>query len=307
MQPAANRVTEAPLIIYIPGLKTKPPAPVHREQLMRCLIAGLRRIDAPLAAEVEASHAFHLVSWTYDFYGEHRDISLDLKDIDGVLQEKSASAADIAIATSWNRRFLRWLFGMADFLPFLIPRVATEEVEVHLRDYNRYLRNEAGKSEAAREKLKSQVRVAHDAGRPVLLLAHSMGSVIAYDALWQLSREEQHPGRVSLFVTTGSPLGQKLVQRKLRGARRRDATRYPANIKRWTNLAAIGELTAIDRRLQNDFAAMLGAGLVEAIDDRDMFNYYHMNGVLNVHAEYGYLVNEVTARVISDWWRRQTG
>jgi len=24
--------------------------------------------------------------------------------------------------------------------------------------------------------------------------------------------------------------------------------------------------------------------------------------VLNVHAEYGYLVNEVTATIIRDWW-----
>lgn len=298
---------ESPLIIYIPGLKTKPPAPVHREQLMRCLVEGLSRFDAPLADEIASGSAFHLVSWTYDFYGEHRDISLDLKDIDRLLQDTAASAADIAIVTSWQRRFLRWLFSIADFLPFLIPRVATEEVQVHLRDYNRYLRNENGKSEAAREKLKSQLRVAHDAGRPVLLLAHSMGSVIAYDALWQLSRHEQHPAAVSLFVTTGSPLGQRIVQRKLAGAKRRDQTRYPGNIKHWLNLAAVGELTAIDRRLHNDFRAMLEAGLVREIEDRGMFNYYHMNGVLNVHAEYGYLINEVTARVISEWWRRQNG
>jgi hypothetical protein len=274
---------------------------------MRCLLEGIRRIDASLADEIGAEDAFHLVSWTYDFYGEHRDINLDLADIDNVLQKKSASVADIALVTSWSRRFLRWLFGIADFLPFLIPRVATEEVEVHLRDFNRYLRNDDGVSEAAREKLKSQLRVADDAGRPVLLVAHSMGSVIAYDALWQLSREEKNAARVSLFLTTGSPLGQKIVQRKLAGRKRKDLTRYPANIDRWTNFAAIGELTAIDRRLQNDFATMISAGLVADIDDREMFNYYHMNGVLNVHAEYGYLINEVTARVISEWWREQAG
>jgi hypothetical protein len=47
-------------------------------------------------------------------------------------------------------------------------------------------------------------------------------------------------------------------------------------------------------------------GLIDDIDDRDSFNYYHMHGVLNVHAEYGYLINEVTAGIISEWWRGAT-
>jgi hypothetical protein len=57
--------------------------------------------------------------------------------------------------------------------------------------------------------------------------------------------------------------------------------------------------------LKNDFAAMIAEGLIADIDDRSMFNYYHMHGTLNVHAEYGYLVNEVTASIVRDWWRRQ--
>ena len=31
--------------------------------------------------------------------------------------------------------------------------------------------------------------------------------------------------------------------------------------------------------------------------------YYRMAGSLNVHAEYGYLVHEVTAGQVADWWR----
>ena len=34
------------------------------------------------------------------------------------------------------------------------------------------------------------LRAAAEAGRPVLLIAHSMGSVIAFDALWQMSRRD---------------------------------------------------------------------------------------------------------------------
>jgi len=299
-------MSESPLIVYVPGLKPKPPAELHKRELIRCLLEGVRRIDKETACDIEVRNGFHLVSWTHDFYGEHRDINLDLADIETVLEKQSASEADILIATSWKRRFAIWLFHAADALPFLIPKIATEEVEIHLRDFNRYVRDNRGIAEAAREKLKSVLREAQTTGRPVLLLAHSMGSVIAYDSLWQLSREERSDARVKLLLTTGSPLGQKIVQRHLFGAKVAGEERYPANLDRWINMAAIGELTAVDRTLKNDFAGMIELGLVPEIDDRELFNYYHMHGTLNVHVEYGYLINEGVARIISQWWRENT-
>lgn len=296
-----------PIIIYVPGLKPKPEPEAHLEALKRCLLEGLRRIDPEVAAAVQESEpGFSLVGWTYDFYREHRDIALDIDDIDAVIQKQGASEEDIAIVSSWQRRLARWLFRVADLLPFLIPAIATEEAEIHLRDFNTYRRNENGVAEAARDKVKFEIRAAHEAGRPVLLLGHSMGSVIAYDALWELSRQEQSEATVDLFLTTGSPLGQNIVQRHLKGKDHTGVERYPANIRRWINIAAVGELTAIDMELQYDFAGMLEAGLVESIDDRISFNYYHMHGALNVHAEYGYLVNVVTAGVIRAWWREMT-
>ena len=300
-------MSATPLVIYIPGLKTKPEADLHKRQLLRCLTEGLRRVDENIAAVFEDRGNFELISWTFDFYGEHHDIELDMADIETLLRKKAASEADILVATSWKRRLAIWAFHAADFLPFLIPQVATEEVEVHLRDFNRYVRNKDGIAEAAREKLKAALRAAHADERPVLLLAHSMGSVIAYDALWQLSRQEQSAVRVDLLLTTGSPLGQNFIQRNLLGKDLQGQERYPSNIDRWINLAAIGELTAIDTTLKNDFGEMIKLGLVPGIEDRDCFNYYHMFGALNVHVEYGYLINEVTARIISEWWRAGAG
>lgn len=299
-----STATTQPLIVYVPGLKPKPPAELHQRELIRCLAEGIRRIDADVADDIAS--AFHLVSWTYDFYGEHRDINLDLNDIETILSKERASEEDIEAVTSLGRRFMRWLFSMADYLPFLIPHFATEEIEIHLRDFHRYLHNNNGASEEARQKLKTVLMEAAGAGRPILLLGHSMGSVIVYESLWQLSRETNSDLMIDLLVTTGSPLGQSIVQRHLMGSHRKGEERYPANIKNWTNIAAVGELTAIDRNLKNDFSAMIELGLIDDIDDRDSFNYYHMNGVLNVHAEYGYLINKVTAGVITEWWRAKT-
>ena len=48
---------------------------------------------------------------------------------------------------------------------------------------------------------------------------------------------------------------------------------------------------------------MLSDGLVESIVDQRIYNWYRLDGVLNPHAEYGYLVNPDTATVVVDWWR----
>lgn len=292
-----------PVIIYVPGLKPKPPADAHREQLQRCLVAGIARLDPQLADAVASPEAFELISWTYDFYGEHRDMQLDLEDIDTLLRKSGPSERDIETVTSLRRRLTRWLFRTGDYLPFLIPHFATEELEIHLRDFNKYLRNNHGVAEAARTKVRQAIERAMERDRPVLLLGHSMGSVIAYESLWQLSREQQQVLTVDRLLTSGSPLGQTFVQRHLLGWRTDGAEKYPANIRHWTNIAAIGELTAIDMQLKNDFGEMLAHGLLETIEDLTAFNYYYMHGTLNVHAEYGYLVNEVTAKVVIDWWR----
>lgn len=293
-----------PLIIYVPGLLPKPEPEKHREALLRCLLAGLRRVDVEVAQAVEANEsAFELVSWTYDFYHEHRDISIDTEAIAAVIEQRGASAADVAEATSWRRKLTRWIYTLGDMMPFLIPHVAGERMEVHLRDLLRYLSDDNGIAVHARRMLQVPLQAAALAHRPVLLLAHSMGSVIAYDCLWELSHDARDRARVDLLLTMGSPLGQRYMQRRLKGADKSGYDRYPANIRRWKNLAAVGDLTALDRELANDFAEMLELGLIETFEDEAVLNYYRLNGELNVHAEYGYLVNEKTAHTIVSWWR----
>ena len=293
-----------PLIIYVPGLLPKPEPEKHREALLRCLLTGLRRVDVEVAQAVEANEsAFELVSWTYDFYREHRDISIDTEAIAAVIEQRGASAADVAEATSWRRKLTRWIYTLGDMMPFLIPHVAGERMEVHLRDLLRYLSDDNGIAAHARRMLQVPLQAAALAHRPVLLLAHSMGSVIAYDSLWELSHDAPDRAQVDLLLTMGSPLGQRYMQRRLKGADKSGYGRYPANIRRWKNLAAVGDLTALDRDLGNDFAEMLELGLIETFEDEAILNYYRLNGELNVHAEYGYLVNEKTAHTIVSWWR----
>lgn len=304
-------MNRGPLILYVPGLRPKPRPGIHRHELFRCLVEGVGRVDTDVAAQINAAdRAFDVVGWTYDFYAEHRDIALDRAGIELVLRQKEPTPRDLAEATSFRRRLVRWLYHLADRLPVLIPQLADETMQLHLRDLRRYMSNESGIADAIRRLLKMPLRAAHKVQHPVLLIGHSMGSVIAYETLWQMSRDPRDEAdrglRVDL-VTIGSPLGMRYIQRRLIGRGETGERRYPDNIRHWDNFAAVGEMTAIDMTVRRDFAEMISLGLVEDIRDTPVHNYYHpdgtADGTLNVHAEYGYLVNTVVAKRIAEWWR----
>ncbi|MCP4301511.1 MAG: hypothetical protein GY783_13065 [Gammaproteobacteria bacterium] len=293
-----------PIILYVPGLLPKPEPEAHRDALLRCLLAGVRRVDEPVAEAISTTvGGFDVVSWTYDFYREHRDIAIDREAIDDVIRQPAASERDIAEASSWRRDLTRWIYRLGDWLPFLIPHVANERTEVHLRDLRRYVLDDNGIAEHTRRMLKVPLRAATEGHHAVLLIGHSMGSVIAYDTLWEMSHNDRDHVSVELLLTMGSPLGQRYMQKRVKGNASRGADRYPHNIRHWKNMAAVGDLTAIDPRLKNDFGEVLELGLVESFEDVELHSYFRLDGVLNVHSEYGYLVSDVTARTVAKWWR----
>ena len=293
-----------PLILYVPGLLPKPEEQIHRAALLRCLLAGIAARDEEVAKAIEKNpDSFEIVSWTYDFYGEHRDFALDAPSVDALIKQGKLAPRDRQEASTPMRRFARWMFTLADKLPVLIPHIATERVRLHLRDLRRYTQNRNELAEHTREMLKVALRRARREQRTILLIAHSMGSVIAYEALWQMSRANREPMQIDLFLTMGSPLGQSYIQKLIKGNDSIGAVRYPTNIRRWINLSAVGDLTAINPYLKNNFGEMLQAGLVECIDDRIVHNWFRLDGVLNTHAEYGYMINPETARIVSNWWR----
>ncbi len=139
-----------------------------------------------------------------------------------------------------------------------------------------------------------------------MLRGHSRGSIICWDTLWEADHAENRAIAVSLFLTMGSPLGQRYVQKRLLSDRSRGARRFPAGIDRWINLAAIGDMTSLDQRLANDFARYY-PGSEPVIEDHEVVNAFRLDGTINPHAEYGYLANPVTARIVADWWRDAAG
>jgi len=57
----------------------------------------------------------------------------------------------------------------------------------------------------------------------------------------------------------------RFTQQRLLGVHEKGARRYPHIIRHWINIAAQGDLTALDPTLRDDFKAMLELGVVESL------------------------------------------
>jgi hypothetical protein len=291
-------------IIYVTGMKPKPPPDEHRAALQRALTAGLARARPAAAEQLRANpERFTLVSWTQLFYASvQRDIARDLPGLERLLREPVASPEERRDLDSIARRVGRFWHLFGDSLPFFGALIAKPDLRLTMADVHRYLGDRDGVAVRIRALLRAELLRAWDGDERVLLIGHSLGSVIAYDCLWELSREERHAGRVDQFVTLGSPLATRFIRRALKGAGRPGPERYPANIRRWANFAARGEIVALHPRLRPFFRRMLRYGLVESIDDRAaLYNHFRGESGIDPHKSYGYLVNAAVAGLIGDW------
>ena len=286
-------------IIYITGMKPKPEPAVHRRELKRVLAASLARIDPQAAAWLDAREEnFVLVSWTSLFYDVPRDIGLDLPGIERLLAQPLPTPADRRDADAVARQLYRIWHLIGDSFPWISAIVASDALRVTLADVHRYVDNWHGVADRIRRLLIDELERAWAAGERVLVLAHSLGSVIAYDSLWLLSHDAafRAAGRVDVLLTMGSPLATRFIRKGLKGADRQGVERYPTNIDRWINVAARGEMVALHRSIRPYFAEMLRLRLVrEIVDESSIYNHFRTAAGLNVHKSYGYLNHPAVA------------
>jgi len=140
-------------------------------------------------------------------------------------------------------------------------------------------------------------------GKEILLIAHSMGSIIAYDVL-TLSVPDI---KIDTFVTIGSPLGLPVVmgkiaqEQKAHGKRVRHV-RTPENIVRnWYNFSDLKDKITFNYNLGDDYGK--NSHHIQPVD-REVYNDYEYNGKKNPHKSYGYLRTPELAEVINDFLNR---
>ncbi|MEE8248700.1 MAG: hypothetical protein V3R59_00575 [Gammaproteobacteria bacterium] len=284
-------------------MKPKPPREVHQRELCRTISAGLSRVRPSVAKEFAANpECLTLVPWTYPFYRRHAEIELDRPGLDALLQSPEPSAQDIAEIDSVARKLARLFRILGDASPWFGRLIAKPDMRLTMREARRYLLNRRGLATQVRTMLKEPLQEAWRNGECVLLIGHSMGSVIAYDTLWELSHDDQHSGRIDLFMTLGSPLGTRFINKRIRGRSSHGRRRYPTNIRRWENFSARAEMTALHPELRPFFSEMLELDVLESLTDYvDLYNHFHGDLGLNVHKSYGYLAHPAVAERLVAW------
>ncbi|MGW1675182.1 hypothetical protein [Streptomyces sp. NPDC002324] len=136
-------------------------------------------------------------------------------------------------ATGW----LRWICGQVAERTRQRPAVVEKSVRLFFPEVNRYFAT-------GRARVRERVRADLLRHRPDVVVAHSLGSVVAYEVLHDLAGQLD----VQLFLTLGSPLAlpHAIFHRLDPGPVRGRGTK-PAGVRRWTNIADIGDFVAVPK------------------------------------------------------------
>ena len=134
-------------------------------------------------------------------------------------------------------------------------------------DVINYLFQDAG------ELIRDRVNAAIPGNEPIVVIAHSLGTIVAYDVL-----SDRHDVDVRLLLTLGSPLGIGNVQRRI-GDGSGPPAKVPPRVAEWHNLADPLDPVALELTLADEFVP---AGFVQdALVDNEI-------GLVN-HDLIGYL------------------
>lgn len=264
------------IVIGIHGLKNKPAKDLLSRWWAASIQEGLQRnfgVEAPLA--------FELVYWADIQYPEpipEADVDNPYLKAEGQgplhRYEGGALAKVRAIAEKWGGRSIdkgKDLIGLAPEVDHLLGIVFDD-----LRDYYR----DAGVRIRIRQRM-AEALERHKHKR-LCLIAHSMGSIIAYDVL---RMRETRPQQIQHFVTIGSPLGLPVVSQHIR--EEFAGTTIPRQVRQWTNVADPGDKVALDCTLADEYRSAPGG--IRVHDDLIHNGYLDLAGNHDQHNSYGYL------------------
>lgn len=294
-------------VVFVPGMNPKPPPAEHQSLLWRCIEGGAAQAGRATKTLAPLGRRFHLAAWNHLYYGRYADIELDRPWVEHMLRGEGARYCAPELSRPAVLR-TRLMYALGDLVPVLARLVGDAAILARIADTERYFHNAQGIGAQVRAIIKQTLAPLVAQNAEIMLVAHSLGSVLAYDTLWELSRRDGWRWRCPLLLTLGSPLGMFFVQRRLLGRHAPGARRYPDNILRWINLTASGDVIATDRRLAGDFRALLRLGLVESIEDvaAGVHTCYGTAEGPAPHRCFGYFFHPRVAALIADWLRGDT-
>ena len=266
-------------IIGVHGLANKPPEHTLRNYWKKSILEGLKRncgnkeqkVDLEIVYWADIKHPRPIPDGKNDEPYERAPGRGKLKTYqEGWRDEVITSVLGVAAKPlDWAKKY----FGVGD--------VTDAVLAAKLENLSSYYEN-AKTRDQMRGKLKEKLQEHKD--KRLMLIAHSMGSIIAYDVLRAMGREDRH-FQVDHLVTIGSPLGLPHVKNKIYSENH--LVRTPSVVKKWTNFADRRDPVALDVHLSDDYAANDYG--VKVRDDLVINTYANRQGKENHHKSYGYL------------------
>ena len=172
-------------------------------------------------------------------------------------------------------------------LPGFLRRLITQKLtRAFLRDVNDFFFH-PDRQQAMQQSLVDRLNAG---GGPFVVIAHSQGSMIAYNVLRQLTKANCD---VRLFLTIGSPLGLTEVQDLFRQWVPGGTLGVPGCVTRWVNVAEWLDPIAADHNISNDFTP---AGTIENFDGFLL----NPDAPLHPHSATGYLQSDPVRRVVRE-------
>lgn len=326
-------------IILVHGRSHKPPQIALERQWKEALHAGFCR-DFPAQANLLTDPKETVTSFVYygdksnEFLSSHErgtpyDPVADTRERDAMLQKLSTYKKAQFNKSVYNKLPGKSSFGeaAADALGGILGfmRVSDPLIAQVAPDMRHYWDEDSSFGtdvrypmiKPLREAMERQ-RKAHDAGKghPIMVIAHSLGTMISYDTFWKFSHtgeyRDDYPGKISLWITLGSPLADETVKRNLKGAGFDSARRYPNNVERWLNVAAEDDYISHDSFVKDDFRSMENDfKLINSIEDHHIYNLAVRKkldgkdkGKSNPHSDLGYLIHPVVTEAVAKWFSK---
>lgn len=300
-----DRFSKKKIIIGIHGMSNKPPKKVLQKWWRSAILEGLNNSDRS-----KKNIKYKMVYWAK----HNNSMPLDPKEKDPKSDSHvkcpypQREATDLKPIYSTSKRVLLYKIGeklsrnkiIRVIIKILHPSLLSV-IEIWLRDkagdvvrywndeaYNRRVRNELAIT------LKKYER------RSIMIIAHSFGSVIAYESLTKDVPEIM----VDTFVTLGSPLHQPDIINKIR-AQSPDITednglQIPHGVRRkWYNFSDPNDPVSSNYKLHRYYKT--NECSVKLSDQIILNDYCHPEEGIITHCVYGYLRAREVSEVINEF------
>jgi hypothetical protein len=295
------------IVIGIHGLGNKPPKELLTKWWKEAILEGLRKNNYSTK-----DFNFELVYWADILHKNPLDPNEANKENPLYLNEPYIPEGKIVNRTGmgFRRKALEYLEKYSEkilvngILSLNIASLTELFIHRHLKDLEQYYSN-SYISKGNEKQLVRDVMIEHLAEtlkkhkrKKIFLIAHSMGSIIAYDTLKYHAPEL----KVEILATIGSPLGQAYVINKFQN----EITSYkgekfiiPENIIRgWYNFADEEDQVAINHHLEKIFQEN---SLGIKIKNIPVHNTYKISETRNPHKSYGYLRTPEFSEVLNSF------